>query len=132
MKALVVDDCESLRSLFQLFLENMGFETDEASDGSVAFSMLQQTDYDIIISDMDMPFVNGMELYGLIEKYLPHLVSRIIFATGNSFDETYKSFFLSVTNPVLFKPFHHDDLTKIVQSLMSNSHGVEARKAVGA
>ncbi|MCP4716062.1 MAG: response regulator [Deltaproteobacteria bacterium] len=126
MKALVVDDNESLRKLFQLFLENMGFEAETAADGGEAFRMLQQQDYDFILSDMDMPFVNGMELYELIEKYLPELTDRVVFATGNPFSEAYQDFFERITSPVLYKPFRFVDLIQIVESQLGQSHGIAA------
>jgi len=117
MRALVVDDNESLRRLFQLFLESMGFETDEASNGNIAFRMIKSADYDLILSDMDMPVVNGMELYRLINLYSPQLTRRMVFATGNAFDERYRKFFKKVSCPVLSKPLMLDDLKEIVRPI---------------
>ena len=121
MKALVVEDNESLRILFQLFLQNMGFETDEAPDGSIGFKMIQRNDYDIIISDMDMPNVNGAEFYQMIAGYSPRLINRIVFATGHGFGGKYEDFLKAVPCPVLFKPFLLVEFKEIVQLLLDRT-----------
>ena len=117
MKALVVEDNECLREMFQVYLEKLGFQADKAPDGSVAFRMIKEADYDIIISDLNMPVVNGMEFYQLIAKNLPHLINRIVFATGNSFDDEHNKFFQTVSCPVLFKPVSLAALKDTIQSL---------------
>ena len=101
-----------------MVLERMGIESDGAINGPAAFQMLQKRDYDIIISDVDMPDVNGMEVYKYIDKYFPHLINRIVFATGNSFNGNYRNFFQSIQCPVLFKPFELDKLRSAVRSIV--------------
>ena len=117
MRALVIDDNKCLQELFQLFLEKLGFQADKAPDGSVGFRMIKEADYDVIISDMNMPNVNGMEFYQLIATNLPHLTKRIVFATGNSFDDEHNKFFQAVSCPVLFKPVSLAVLKDTIQSL---------------
>ena len=117
MKALIIDDNDSLRNMFQSFLENMGFTTDEAENGSIAFSKIQNSDYDIIVSDMDMPVVNGMEFYQLVSSYRPQMLNRIVFSTGNCFNVEYKKFFEKISCPVLYKPFSLSDLESIIHSV---------------
>jgi DNA-binding response OmpR family regulator len=117
MRALVIEDNECLRELFQIFLEKLGFQADKASDGSVAFRMIKEVDYDVIISDMNMPVVNGMEFYKMIATHLPHLTSRIVFATRGSFNKEHNKFFRAVSCPVLFKPVSLTALKDTIQSL---------------
>jgi len=117
MKALVIDDNDSLRYMFQSFLENMGFTTDEAENGSVAFEKLQDSDYDVIVSDMDMPVVNGMEFYQLVSSFRPQMLNRIVFSTGNGFNGEYKKFFETISCPVLYKPFSLTELESTIHSL---------------
>ncbi len=117
MRALIIDDNDSLRNMFQSFLENMGFTTDEAENGSVAFNKIQNSDYDIIVSDMDMPVVNGMEFYQLVSSYRPKMLDRIVFSTGNCFNGEYKKFFENISCPVLYKPFSLSDLESTIHSV---------------
>jgi DNA-binding response OmpR family regulator len=120
MKALIIDDNDSIRQMYQLFLENMGFTTEVAENGSVGFHKIQNSDYDVIVSDMDMPVVNGMEFYQLVSSYRPHLLDRIVFSTGNGFNGEYKNFFGQISCPVLYKPFPLNELENTILSLNSN------------
>jgi len=105
MKALIVEDNVCLRTLYSVYLREMDFETDEAPDGRIALGLLQESDYDVIISDMEMPAINGMELYNRINAHKPHLNSRFVFATGSGADGVYERFFHDARCPVLTKPF---------------------------
>lgn len=120
MKALIIDDNDAIRQMYQSFLENMGFTTDEAENGSVGFSKIQAMDYDVIVSDMDMPVVNGMEFYQLVSSYRPHLLERIVFSTGNGFNGDYKNFFGQIACPVLYKPFPLAELENTILSMNTN------------
>ena len=122
MRALVVEDNESLRLLFRVLLQSLGFQPDEAPNGSVALQMIQEADYDFIISDIDMPVLNGIEFYQQLSTHSPHLCDRIVFTTGNTSNERYNEFFKTVSCPVLFKPFFRDELTSIMRSLLGGEH----------
>jgi len=122
MKALVIDDSEALRTLFQIFLQQLGYTTDGAADGSDAFGMLQGHQYDLILSDMDMPVVDGRQLYKRIEEHFPHMLNRIIFATGSSLDGEIGRFLSSVSCPVLLKPFMLNDLKRCIDSVSGQGY----------
>ena len=126
MRALIVEDNESLRVLFRLFLQSMGFHPDEAPNGSVALQMVQEADYDFIISDIDMPVLNGIEFYKRLSADLPHLCDRVVFTTGNISNEQYGEFLKKVSCPVLFKPFFRDELADILRSILGRNHNEEA------
>lgn len=121
MKALIVDDSACLRELFQLYLQDMEFETEAAPDGGVAFQMIQNSEYDIIISDMDMPSVNGIELYKLIHAHKPELLQRLLFATAEGADGKYKTFFREITCPVIEKPFSFSDFKNSIESIATKA-----------
>ena len=129
MKALIIDDNKTLRRMFQMFLENMGFESDTAENGSVAFQRIQSADYDIIITDMKMPIINGMDFYQLVSSYRPYMLERIVFSTGDAFNPEYEDFFQKSSCPVLYKPFSLSDLEDIIHSL--NISGLGSRRAAG-
>jgi len=128
MKALIIDDNDAFRKMYQLFLENMGFETDEAENGSVGFNKIQKYDYDVIVSDMDMPVVTGMEFYQLVSSYRPHLLDRIVFSTGNGFNGEYKNFFGQIACPVLYKPFPLAELENTILSMSNNRFNDKSRE----
>lgn len=118
MKALVVDDNASLRELYRILLKDLEVESDAAPDGKVAYQMMQQADYDVIISDMDMPALNGMELYQLVHENKPYLAQRFVFATAEAVDGKYGQFFQEISCPVLTKPFSLTALKDSIESIV--------------
>lgn len=62
MHILIVDDQSTMRSLIQGMLQKMGFESlEEAEDGDVALNKMKQKKYDLVISDIHMPRMDGLE-----------------------------------------------------------------------
>ncbi len=59
---LIVDDEERIRRILRMYLENVGYVVDEAEDGFAALKLVKQIDYDLIILDLMMPGMDGIEL----------------------------------------------------------------------
>ncbi len=73
MKFLVVDDFATMRRIVRNLLKESGYgNVDEAEDGSMALQMLKQGKYDFVISDINMPNMNGFEMLRQI-RALPSL-----------------------------------------------------------
>jgi len=63
IRILVVDDFSTMRRIVKNLLKELGFNnTDEADDGSTAWPMLQANEYDLIVSDWNMPNMTGLDL----------------------------------------------------------------------
>ena len=63
LKFLIVDDFATMRRIVRNLLKELGYENaDEAEDGQVAFKKLRDGDFNIVVSDINMPKVNGFEL----------------------------------------------------------------------
>jgi two-component system, chemotaxis family, chemotaxis protein CheY len=63
MRFLIVDDFSTMRRIVRNLLKEIGFaNAEEAEDGAVALSMLKTSKYDFIVSDINMPNMNGFEL----------------------------------------------------------------------
>ena len=84
MKALIVNDEPRLRTQLKSRLNRVGFTADEAATGSDAFEMMQSTDYDSIISGVDVTCLNGIEFYRLVADRMPHMARRMIFCTESA------------------------------------------------
>lgn len=67
-RILVVDDSITTRSLEKSILENAGYKTSVAVDGKQAWDMLQEQEFDLVVTDIEMPVMNGFELTGLIKQ----------------------------------------------------------------
>jgi two-component system, NtrC family, nitrogen regulation response regulator NtrX len=61
-KILLAEDNLLTKRTIGLFLRDEGYEVDEAEDGALALSLLEQSDYDLVLSDIAMPHVNGLDL----------------------------------------------------------------------
>merc|ERR1712188_190206 len=63
MKILVVDDFSTMRRIIKNLLKDLGFSNiQEADDGSTALPMLQQGDFDFVVTDWNMPGMQGIDL----------------------------------------------------------------------
>jgi hypothetical protein len=114
LRALVVDDESFLLECLTEALKAWGLETTAASRGDAAVARLQEADFDLILSDIRMPGLTGMELFAWLEHHRPELTKRILFTTGDVFDATTQSFLESNRLPHLAKPF---DLKKLKGSV---------------
>src|SRR5512132_3652429 len=69
LRFLIVDDFATTRRIIGKLLREIGFaEADEANDGAIALEMLQRAHYDFVITDVDMPRVNGFELVAAMRR----------------------------------------------------------------
>lgn len=80
LKFLIVDDFSTMRRIVRGLLKEIGYaNADEAEDGSVALGMLKNAKYDFVVSDINMPVMNGFELLSAVKaddslKHLPVLM----------------------------------------------------------
>jgi two-component system, chemotaxis family, chemotaxis protein CheY len=80
LKFLIVDDFSTMRRIVRGLLKEMGCQNaDEAEDGAVALGMLKQTKYDFVVSDINMPNMNGFDLLKAVKsddslKHIPVLM----------------------------------------------------------
>ncbi len=81
-KILVVDDEKKMRHILQLMLEQEGFRTEQAENGNVALAMLQEKAFDMVITDLKMPELDGLSLLQEAKKINPDLPVVVITAYG--------------------------------------------------
>jgi two-component system NtrC family sensor kinase len=72
-------------------------------------------DFNVVLSDLMMPGMSGMEMYGEIEKRYPEMTSRVVFLTGGAFTSEAKAFLDRVDNERMAKPFDYHKLRAMVQ-----------------
>jgi DNA-binding response OmpR family regulator len=71
MRILLVDDAIAIREVLTLLLKRAGFEVDSTGDGTKALQMFRKRQYDLVITDLCHPGLNGAELIGKIYKLKP-------------------------------------------------------------
>lgn len=81
-RILVVDDDESLRRVMQVQLEDLGYDVATAADGDVALQSLQLASRELVISDMKMPGMSGIDLLRKVRAGYPETIVVVVTAFG--------------------------------------------------
>jgi diguanylate cyclase (GGDEF)-like protein len=97
-KALVVDDSRLVRAVITRYLRAGGYQTDEADNGAAALKQIAEESYDVVISDLRMPELNGLELLAAVKRLSPDL--EVIILTGT----------------------HSQDMSSAIQALRLGAH----------
>jgi len=83
LRVLIVDDEEAVRRPMARFLGRRGAQVDEAPDGAEALARLGDQEPDVILVDLRMPRMSGVELYEQLEETRPELAARVLFLSGD-------------------------------------------------
>ena len=121
MKILIVEDDKNIREGVADFLSEFGYNTIEASDGREALAKFDEQDISLVILDIQMPYINGLEVIKEIRKRskLP-----VLMLTAFS-DEEYKiDAYTNMADGYLEKPFSLPVLRARVDSLIERYYGV--------
>ncbi len=127
-RVLVVDDDESLRRVTQVQLEQAGFETRTAADGTEALRVLQKSPADLVITDLKMPGMSGLELLRRIRTDYPDVLVVMLtaFGTVESAVEAMKS----GAYDYITKPVHPDELELVARRSLEHLQLVEENRAL--
>ncbi|TFH02707.1 MAG: sigma-54-dependent Fis family transcriptional regulator [Calditrichales bacterium] len=117
-KILVVDDEKAIRESVSLVLSEEGYETEIASNGTEALKILTERDFDILITDLKMPEMDGIELIKNSLKICPQ-TSVIIITAHASVESAIEALRIGAFDYIL-KPFDFDDLIMKVQRLINH------------
>ncbi|HEX2955421.1 MAG TPA: ATP-binding protein [Chitinispirillaceae bacterium] len=120
MRVLVVDDEAGICTLAQKVLSHIGIgQVDTAKDGAEALKRMERFTYNLVITDVKMPVMNGMELYQNAQENerLQHI--PFIFITGNLLCNTTEEFLRRYKIPFIHKPFAVASMAKIVEMTLT-------------
>lgn len=117
-RILVVDDDDAIRELCKEALALKGYSVDAASDGVEAIESLRYSNYDLVITDLDMPRLDGLNLYLQASSEFPHLFDRFMFITGNSTCERAQEL-MNLKKKCLLKPFRISDFLNAADRFMA-------------
>jgi two-component system chemotaxis response regulator CheY len=119
LKFLIVDDFSTMRRIVRGLLKEMGcHNADEAEDGAVALSMLKQQKYDFVVSDINMPNMNGFDLLKAVkaEDSLKHI--PVLMVTAEARKEDIVMAAQSGAAGYIVKPFTKATLEEKVQKIL--------------
>ncbi len=102
--ALIIEDTSVLADLFAHAMQSAGFETEIVDDGEMALQRLQETIPDVILLDLNLPFVPGEEILAHIRADSRLMQTRVIVSTGYSDfpDIVYKEADLILQKPISY------------------------------
>ena len=119
MKALAIEDEPVIARVCHRLLTAEGYQVDIAINGMVARDMVGEEKYDLFLSDIRTPEMNGIEFYWYLRKEHPGLADRVIFTTGDVLSDEVKAFIMKEPDvPLLPKPFAPDELRVVVRETM--------------
>ena len=117
---LVVDDDPLVTQLIVDTLTREGYRLDSAPNGVAALEQIQHQRYDLILSDLHMPQLNGAGLYLALTQRLDRLSEKIIFVTGSAGSSELHRFLKETGLPVLRKPFTLVELQQLVRQVLES------------
>ena len=121
-KALVVDDEPVIRSLYSEVLEAMGFKVDTASNGMEGLERLKAGAYNLIISDIRMPKLTGIEFLLGADRVRAGSQERFIFTTGVLDSLSAHEYMIATERPCIMKPAKVDQIQQTVLEFL-REHG---------
>jgi CheY-like chemotaxis protein/anti-sigma regulatory factor (Ser/Thr protein kinase) len=115
LRVLIVDDEPSIATGLVRLLRRDGHTVDTATNGRLALAQLAERAYDLILSDVRMPDLDGPSLYRLLERQQPHLCQRFIFLTGDTLEPATQLFLAASGVPCLTKPLRSAEVRRAIQ-----------------
>ena len=125
---LVVDDEEELCETFQELLGRKGYSVSIAHDGETAIEMVRTNSFDVIMLDMKLPTLNGLETYLAIREVRPHVTVILITGYPSEMGEMAKMAVEKNAYICLEKPLDMETFLPLLREIMDEAGGREPRK----
>ena len=125
-RILVVDDEPGVRALLEKVLIPIGYKVDTITNAKIAMDKLDAGEiYDVILLDIRMPGMSGVELYSHIVEKIPVLKGRVIIVTGDVMGSDVKAFLTQNSLPYLTKPFDIKLLKETIDTIVKIERDAE-------
>jgi PAS domain S-box-containing protein len=130
LRILIVDDEAEIADTLDEILRSHGHETDIAADGRQGLERALSASYDLILSDMRMPVLDGPGFYDALRRERPEMADRFAFVTGDTLSAEIQSFLNRTSALYLEKPFLPDDVLRLLSQALERQ-GAPADKSTG-
>jgi DNA-binding response OmpR family regulator len=120
-KILIVEDITDTRELLHLYFTNAGFVVATATDGGEGIYMANSELPDIILTDLSMPNMSGVEMIKHLRSQLETAKVPILVFTAYGSGTTEQAIEAGATQ-AFYKPFDFDELVEVVHQLLENSN----------
>jgi two-component system chemotaxis response regulator CheY len=121
-RVIIIDDDSTTRRIVSRLVKQIGFmEFVEAEDGQQAYDLMQESDFDLVLSDLDMPVMNGMELLEKVRA--DERLSKIpfIMVTANDSKENIMRAVKAHVSQYIVKPFTATALKEKIAKVLDQS-----------
>ena len=115
---LTVDDSASIRQMVCFTLKNAGYDVIESVDGADALKTLENNKVDMVITDLNMPNVNGLELIAAVRAKPEFKFTPIVFLTTESHAEKKQAAKSAGATAWIVKPFKPEQLLSVIKKVL--------------
>jgi CheY-like chemotaxis protein len=115
-RILVVDDNKNIQNVLSWMLCSMGFEVGFADNGIEALVIFVENPFDLVLTDLEMPLMDGSSLAHFIKEMSPN--TPVILLTGADRETVWNKAKSESIDSIIFKPFTADDFEKTVQEAL--------------
>jgi two-component system chemotaxis response regulator CheY len=116
---LTVDDSASIRQAIKIALSSEGYAVTEAVDGADGLAKANAGAFDLIVTDLNMPVMDGLAMIRELRKYPAHAGVPILFLTTESDAEIKQQAKAAGATGWLTKPFDPEQLVRIVKKVLA-------------
>jgi len=128
-RILVVDDNRDIRNVISHMLRLLGFDVALASNGIEALAAFIESSFDLVVTDLQMPTMDGSKLAQLVKERSPK--TPVILITGTDGETVWKKVTKGSVDSVIFKPFKLKDFQSAVQGALASRQGEQGSLGVG-
>ena len=121
-RILVAEDNNATKEIVARFLKFIGFEVALACNGIEALAVFLRNSFDLVLTDLEMPIMDGWDLTRCIKERSPN--TPVILMTGTDRGTVLKKAERGLIDSVIFKPFGLEDLQRTVQGALESREGV--------
>ncbi|MCB9013833.1 MAG: response regulator [Bacteroidales bacterium] len=120
LKILIVDDIFTNRLLLSELIKTIGHDSVQAENGKQAIELLEKEDYDLILMDIEMPVMNGLETTEMIRTKLPSPknVTRIVALTAHNPSLFFEDFNDAGFDELVTKPYSLDKIVELINNIL--------------
>lgn len=122
-RILIAEDSATMRSLLALSLEDLDSPTKivEAESGLEALRFLPREDFDLVVTDINMPDINGLELVSFMKRNEKYSAIPLVIVSAERSDSDREKGLGLGADAYLVKPFDPDELRRVVTELLAAS-----------
>lgn len=120
-RVLIVDDEVDVADMNAEVLTRAGYDVAVANTAQHGLELIKTSSYDLIISDLNMPEIDGRGLFETIKNDFPEMANRIGFVTGDTMGKASQAFLIEADQPYLEKPTSPMELRTFVEGLLSEN-----------